>query len=366
MAKRQQAKTTHSILVNGWKNAKKVKHVPTRDGYGSGLVIAGKKNKNIVVLCADLTESTRSLAFKKAYPDRFIQFGVSEQSMASVAAGMSLAGKTPFISSYSVFSPGRNWEQIRTCIAIPQSNVKIAGAHSGVSVGPDGATHQMLEDIAIMRALPNMIVLAPCDALETEKAVLAAVEHNGPVYMRFAREKSPLFTTANTPFKIGRAETFRQGNDVAILAAGPLVYEALQAAEILSREKIQARVLNMHSIKPIDEEAIISAAKETGAIVTAEEAQVAGGLGGAVAEILAKNNPVPVEFIGMQDRFGESGPPSLLLEAFGLTAPYIALAAKRALARKNGKRVSKIPEHISEALKHEAELKKPLPQKKKK
>ncbi len=318
---------------------KDIEQKPTRDGYGLGLVEAAKLDENIVVLCADLTESTRSLWFKDKFPERFVQMGVSEQSMAAIAAGMAMAGKVPFISSYAAFSPGRNWEQIRTTAALSDNNVKIAGAHAGVSVGPDGATHQMVEDIAIMRVLPNMIVVSPCDAVEAKKATMAGAKIVGPVYFRYAREKSPVFTTPKTPFKLGRAETFRHGTDLTIVATGPLLYEALVAAEQLSRQGIESRVLNVHTIKPLDAKAIALAAKETGAIVTVEEAQAAGGLGGAVCETVSALCPVPVERVGMPDRFGESGEPNQLLEAFGLTAPYIAMAAERVLRRKRGEKV---------------------------
>ncbi len=328
---------------------KNIEQKPTRDGYGLGLVDAGKLDENIVVLCADLTESTRSLWFKEKFPERFVQIGVSEQSMAAIAAGMAMAGKVPFISSYAAFSPGRNWEQIRTTAALSDNNVKIAGAHAGVSVGPDGATHQMVEDIAIMRVLPNMIVMSPCDSVEAKKATMAGAKIVGPTYIRFAREKSPVFTTAKTPFKLGRAETFRFGDDLTIIATGPLLYEALVAAEQLSRRGIEARVLNVHTIKPLDAKAIALAAKETGAIVTVEEAQAAGGLGGAVCETVAANCPVPVERVGMPDRFGESGEPNQLLEAFGLTAPYIAMAAERVLRRKRGEKVEAILPFVAAA-----------------
>ncbi len=312
-----------------------LQQIPTRNGYGEGLVEAGKKNNNMMVLCADLTESTRSLAFKETFPDRFVQMGVSEQSMASIAAGMAISGKIPFISSYATFSPGRNWEQIRTTIALQNSNVKIAGAHAGVSVGPDGATHQMIEDIAIMRVMPNMRIVVPCDSVETKKATLAVAKFVGPCYLRFAREKSPVFTTEKTPFKLGRAELFRHGSDVTIIACGPLLYEALLAAQVLSIDhQMEARVINAHSIKPFDEKIVVRAAKETGAIVTVEEAQAVGGLAGVVAETLALNAPVPMERVGMQDRFGESGEPRELLEAFKLTAPSIIEKVLSVMKRK--------------------------------
>lgn len=312
----------------------KLEHLPTRDGYGQGLVIAGKADPNLVVLCADLTESTRSLLFKKEFPDRFIQLGVSEQSMIVIATGMALAGKVPWTSSYAMFSPGRSWEQVRTNVALNEANVKIAGAHAGVSVGPDGATHQALEDIAIMRVIPKMTVLAPCDMIETRKAVVTASRLVGPVYVRFTREKSPVFTTEETPFEIGKASVFHDGKDIAIIACGPLVHEALLAAHELEKRKIGARVLNMHTVKPLDEDAVQMAAEECGAIITVEEHQAAGGLGGAVAELLATQHPTPMEMIGIKDQFGQSGEPRQLLEHFGLTAPHIVEAALRVMARK--------------------------------
>jgi transketolase len=316
-------------------DAEKLPQKPTRDGYGEGMVIAGEKDSNVVVLCADLTESTRSLAFKKKFPDRFIQFGVSEQSLAAVAAGLAMAGKVPFISSYAAFSPGRNWEQIRTNIALNEANVKIGGAHAGVSVGPDGATHQAIEDIATMRAIPRMTVIAPCDMIETRKATAAAAAFDGPVYLRFAREKSPVFTTEATPFEIGKALTMHDGHDATIIACGPLAHEALLAAHNLEARGISVRVINMHTVKPLDEKAVIAAARDTGAIVTVEEHQVIGGLGGAVAETLARYAPTPMEFVGVQDHFGETGEPRELLEAFGMTAPAIAAAVKKVLKRKH-------------------------------
>ena len=302
--------------------------LPTRNGYGEGLVIAGEKNKNVVVLCADLTDSTRSKAFKEKFPNRFVEMGVAEQNMATVASGMAAMGKIPFISSYAVFSPGRNWEQIRTTICYNNVPVKIAGAHSGISVGPDGATHQALEDIAITRALPNMTVIVPGDSIETKKATIAAAKTKGPVYLRFAREKTPIFTTEDTPFEIGKAEILREGKDLTIIACGPVLYEALLAANILEKQGISAQVINNHTIKPIDKKTIVSAARMTGAIVTVEEHQVTGGLGSAVAEAIADTWPVPIARIGVQDRFGESGKPEELLEKYGLTAKNIVKAAR--------------------------------------
>ena len=320
--------------------AKDVKKTPTRNGYGEGLVIAGEKNPNVVVLCADLSESTRSEYFQKKFPERFVEVGVAEQNMASLAAGMALAGKVPFISSYATFSPGRNNEQIRTTIALNDVNVKIGGAHAGISVGPDGATHQALEDIALMRVMPNMRVIYPCDAIEAKKATAAAAEIEWPVYIRLAREATPVITTEKTPFKFGKAEIFWQGKDlpaqagVTIIASGPLLYEALLAASKLQKQGISAEVINNHTIKPLDQKTILASVRKTRVVVTVEEHQVAGGMGSAVVEMLAKNFPVPVEMIGVQDRYGESGKPDELLEAFGLTAKYIIQAVKRALRRK--------------------------------
>lgn len=346
-----------AFLVRHLFDPDKLESTPTRNGYGEGLVEAGKKNKQLMVLCADLTESTRTEAFKLAFPDRFVQMGVSEQSLASIAAGMALAGQIPFLTSYAAFSPGRNWEQIKTCGALQNANIKIAGAHAGASVGPDGATHQMLEDIALMRILPGIQVVVPCDAVETKKATLAIATHTGPDYLRFARAASPVFTTKNTPFKIGRAECFRHGSDLTLIGAGPLLYEALLAAQVLAHDHgIQARVLNMHTIKPLDVKAIVMAAKQTGAIVTIEEAQVAGGLAGAVAETLVLTTPVAMECIGAQDRFGESGEPRQVQDALGMTARSIVLAALRVHKRKRGERVSTLPEHTSEAQAHAKEL----------
>lgn len=321
-------------LARSWKNRDHLKMIPTRNGYGDGLVGAGKADRNVMAICADLTDSTRTAAFKKAFPDRFVQFGVAEQAMAAVAAGMALAGKTVFISSYAAFSPGRNWEQLRTTACLQKTNVKIAGAHAGISVGPDGATHQMIEDIAITRVLPEMKVLVPCDAIETRKATVAAAQMKGPVYVRFARSASPVFTTNATPFAVGKAQIFRDGSDLAIVACGPLVYEALMAAEELAKHGIEARVINNMSVKPMDEKTIVQAAKDCGAIVTVEEAQAAAGMGSAVCEVICENYPVPVERIGIQDRFGESGNPDELLEHFGLTAPHIVKVAKRVIKKK--------------------------------
>lgn len=314
----------------------KLEQAPTRNGYGEGLVKAGEKNPNVVVLCADLTESTRSEAFAKKFPERFVEMGVAEQNMASVASGLAAIGKVPFISSYAMFSPGRNWEQIRTTICYNERHVIIAGAHAGVSVGPDGATHQAIEDIAITRVIPNMTVIVPCDAIEARKATIAAAQLQGAVYLRFAREKTPVFTTDETSFEVGRAELFydTEKPEVAIIVCGPLVHNALLAARELEKEGIAARVINNHTVKPMDEKTIIQAAKDTGAVVTVEEHQINGGMGSAVAEVLARNFPVPMEFIGVKNRFGESGEPNELIEHFGMGVGHIKDAIKRVLQRK--------------------------------
>jgi len=308
--------------------------IPQRNGYGDGVVEAGKENENIVVLCCDLTESTRSAAFREAFPDRFVEIGIAEQNMAGIAAGLSFSGKIPYMSSYATFSPGRNWDQIRVSVCYSKANVKIMGAHAGISVGPDGATHQAMEDIAITRCLPNMTVVVPCDYWEAKQATISMAGIAGPVYMRFGREKVPVVTTEKTPFKIGKAETFRDGKDVSVIACGSLVYEALIAAKKLEKENVDVRVINCHTIKPIDTKTIISAAKETGAIVTAEEHQVHGGLGSAVAEVVSKHHPVPMDYVAVMDRFGESGEPDELMIKFGVKSPNIVKAVKKVLARK--------------------------------
>ncbi len=310
---------------------------PTRDGFGDGAVEAGKSDKNVVLLCCDLTGSTKSDGFKKAFPDRFIQVGIQEQNMAGIAAGMALAGKVPFITSYAAFNPGRNWDQLRVSICYSEANVKMIGAHAGISVGPDGATHQAMEDVAITRVLPNLTVIVPADYYDAKKACIEMAKMKGPVYMRFGRENVPLITTEETPFKIGRAETFRTGNDVTVIACGTLVYEALIAAKQLEAEGIDVRVINMHTIKPLDKDAIIKAAKETGCIVTAEEHQINGGLGGAVAECVAKNYPVPIEFVAVNDRFGESGQPEELMTKFLVKAPNVVWSVREAIKRKKNR-----------------------------
>lgn len=314
---------------------------PTRDGYGEGLIIAGEENENVVVLCADLTESTRSEGFARKFPNRFFEIGVAEQNLATVAAGLGVSGKIPFISSYATFSPGRNYEQIRTTIAYNDSNVKIAGAHAGVSVGPDGATHQATEDIAIMRVMPNMRVFVPCDAIEARKMTIKAAKMWGPVYMRLGREKSPVITTDETPCVPGKAEIFWQSPTnnkrkpvCALIACGILVAKAMYAAEELGREGIDTIVVNNHTIKPLDGKKIIEVAKKCGAVVTLEEHQIKGGLGGAVAELLAEQHPLPMECIGLNDTFGESGAPDALMKKYGLDVPDIKKAVVKAVKRR--------------------------------
>jgi len=326
-------------LVENILDVKFLEQKPTREGFGLGMVQAADENSNIVGLCADLTESTRMELFAKKYPERFVQIGVAEQNLATVASGLSAVGKIPYITSYAMFSPGRNWEQIRTTICYNEQNVKIIGSHAGVSVGPDGATHQAIEDIAITRVIANMQVFAPCDTHEAKKVSYAISKVVGPCYARFTREKTPVFTTPETPFEIGKAQIFWTESDgtkpdVAVIACGPLVHNAILAAAELEKEGINIRVINNASIKPMDEKTIIKAARDAEAVVTVEEHQVSGGMGSAVAEVLAKNHPVPVEFIGVQNRFGESGEPNELIEHFGMGVKHIKEAVKQILKRK--------------------------------
>ncbi|HVC35937.1 MAG TPA: transketolase C-terminal domain-containing protein [Candidatus Dormibacteraeota bacterium] len=312
----------------------KLETEPIRKGFGRGLLAAAKANPNVVAACADLTGSTAMDLFATQFPERFIEIGVAEQNLVTVGAGLAAIGKIPFVSSYAVFSPGRNWEQIRTTICLNDRPVKIVGSHAGVSVGPDGATHQMLEDIALMRVLPNMVVIAPGDSIEAEKATLAMAADKRPNYLRLAREATPIITTKETPFEIGRAYIFARGADISLITSGTMTYHALVAAESLYKDGIEAEVIHVPTIKPLDRETILRSVRKTGAVVTAEEAQIAGGLGGAIAELLAENHPLPMLRIGMQDRFGESGQPNELLEHFGLDAKHIRLAAHQVLDRK--------------------------------
>ncbi|SDH03592.1 transketolase family protein [Propionivibrio dicarboxylicus] len=308
--------------------------LPTRDGYGHALVELGATNPDVIVLDADLAKSTRSDWFQAKYPDRFFDIGISEQDMIGTAAGLALGGKIPFATTYAVFVAGRAWDQVRTTVCYSNLNVKIAGAHGGFSAGGDGATHQALEDVAVMRVLPNMTVILPCDAIEAKKATIAAAKMEGPCYLRFAREATPVFTDEGDVFEIGKAIVMQPGTDVTIIAAGPLVYEALLAHDKLAQEGISARVINMHTVKPLDEVAVLAAAKETGAIVTVDEAQLAGGLGGAVAEFLVSHHPVPVEMVGIKDTFLECGLPEELATKYQLVAKDFVAAAKKVIARK--------------------------------
>ncbi len=314
-----------------------VEQVAIRQGFGEGLVIAGDEDKNVVGLCADLNESTKMNLFAEKYPERFVQVGVAEQNLATVASGMAAMGKIPFISSYAMFSPGRNWEQIRTTVCYNDQPVKIVGSHAGVSVGPDGGTHQAIEDIALMRILPNMIVLSPCDAIEAKKATIAAAKIDKPVYIRLAREKTPVITTEETPFEIGKSEVFfspPMTPQVGIIATGALVHNAILAAQKFAEKGISVKVLNVHSIRPLDFEAIINLAKESGAIVSVEEHQVVGGLGSAIAEVLTQNHPVPMELIGIHDKFGQSGTPAELIEHYHMGVSHIEKAVERVMGRK--------------------------------
>lgn len=322
-------------------NLHALKEEATRDGFGRGLVKAGEENKDVMALCADLAESTRTEWFKEKFPDRYVELGVAEQNLAAVASGMANYGKIPFIMSYAAFSPGRNNEQIRTTISINNVPVKIAGCHAGLSVGPDGATHQALEDIGLMRMQPNMTVVVPCDSTEAEKATLAAAKYPGPVYIRLAREKSPVFTTEETPFEIGKAQIFFNGKDytsknpeVGIIATGSMVHQALRAAKELGEEGVSVSVMNLATIKPLDVNLVRSFARECGAIVTVEEHQIAGGLGSAIAECLAADVPRSMEFVGVKDRFGQSGTAEELYKEYGLTVSDIKIAVKKVRGRK--------------------------------
>ena len=314
---------------------------PIRKGFGQGLLLAGEQDPNVVALCADLTESTQMIFFKERFPERFVEVGVAEQNLVTIASGMAAMGKIPFCSSYAMFSPGRNWEQIRTTIAYNDRPVKIVGSHAGVSVGADGGTHQALEDIALMRVMPNMDVLSPCDSIEARKATLAIVKTGKPAYLRLAREKTPIITTEETPFTLGKAEIYWIPDvglaQVGIIVTGGLMYRALLAAKELEAESpvgIKTKVMNLSSIKPIDVEAIVALARECRAIVTVEEHQIIGGMGSAVAEVLAQNFPVPMEFVGIKDKFGQSGTPDELVEHYGMGKNSIKEAVQKVLSRK--------------------------------
>jgi transketolase len=311
-----------------------IQQVPIRNGFGEGMMILGKENPDVIGLCCDLTNSTKLGDFAKTYPDRYVEVGVAEQNLAGLGAGMAHEGKIPFITSYATFSPGRNWDQIRVSICYSGNNVKIVGSHAGISVGPDGATHQGMEDIAITRVLPRMTVLVPADAIEARKVTVAAAKHEGPVYIRLAREKTPQFTTEETPFEIGKAYVFRSGKDCTIAAAGPQVYYAMVAASELKKEGVDCEVINLVSVKPLDEKTLIKSVTKTGCVVSAEEHQVMGGVGSAVAEVIARNFPVPQEFVGMPDHFGESGEQAELIAKWGMDSKAIVNAVKKVVKRK--------------------------------
>ena len=306
----------------------------TRDAYGQALADLGAVNPNVIVLDADLAAATKTGVFKKAFPDRHIDVGIAEGNMMSIAAGLAAAGKTVFASSFAMFAAGRAFEQVRNSIGYPHLNVKIGATHGGISVGEDGATHQCCEDLALMRTIPGMVVINPADGIESKKAVFAAAEWDGPVYLRFGRLALPMVTDEDTPFVIGKANLLRDGKDVTIIATGLMVSEALVAAEALTAEGISARVLNMATIKPIDKDAILAAAADTGCIVTAEEHSVIGGLGSAVAEVVCEGTPVPVLRVGVEDVFGRSGPAAEVLKLYGLTADNIVAKAKAAIVLK--------------------------------
>ena len=307
----------------------------TRFGFGEGLVTLGEKYDNVVVLGGDITGSVMTSYFQEKFPDRFFSSGIMEATATLVATGLALSGKVPFFASYGAFAACRNTDMLRISVCYNDANVKIGGGHAGISVGPDGATHQVLEEIAITRVLPNMTLIVPCDFTEAKKATFAMGEFVGPAYIRFGRTDTPMFTKDDTPFEIGKAQVFREGNDVAICACGPMVWEALVAAEELAKDGINARVINVSTIKPLDNATILAAASECGAIVSAEEHQITAGLGGAIAEVLVKNNPVPMEFVGVQDTFGGSGDPDELMKLFGLTSVTIIEAVKKVVKRKN-------------------------------
>jgi transketolase len=310
---------------------------PNRKGFGRGLVKAGEANQNVVAACADLTESTQISLFRDRFPDRFIEIGVAEQNLVTVGSGLAAMGKIPFVSSYAAFSPGRNWEQIRTTICLNDRPVKIVGAHAGISVGKDGATHQMLEDIALMRVLPNMVVVVPGDAIEAEKATQALAKDPRPGYLRLAREASPIVTTEQTPFEIGKAYVYTTGTDLTIISTGLMTYQAVMAAESMYKSGIDVEVVHVPTIKPLDAVTILESVRKTKAVITIEEAQINGGLGGAIAELLGEEFPVPMKRMGIHDRFGESGTPAELMEHFGLTAKHITFAAHELLKHQGEK-----------------------------
>jgi transketolase len=307
---------------------------PTRKGFGRGLVKAGDDDENVVALCADLTGSVQIAPFAEKYPERFVEVGVAEQNLVTVASGMAAMGKIPFAASYAAFNPGRNWEQIKTTAALNDMPVKVVGAHAGLYTGPDGATHQMLEDIAMMRVMPNMVVVVPGDSVEAEKATIAMAKDKRPGYLRLARDNTPVMTTDKTPFEIGKAYVFSPGQDITIIATGTMTSVALEAAEKLYHDGIDAEVIHCPTIKPLDNATLLASVKRTKRVITIEEAQIAGGLGGAVAELLSEHLPVPVIRMGVKDVYGQSGTPDELFQHYGLTAKHVALQAHHLVDQK--------------------------------
>lgn len=306
----------------------------TRSGFGEGLLEAGKENPNVVALCADLSPSVRMDLFQKEFPERFIEVGIAESNMVSIASGMALSGKIPFVGSFAAFSTGRTYDQIRQSVAYSDTNVKIAGSHAGITLGEDGATHQILEDIGLMRMMPNMVVINPCDFTQAKQATIASARYNGPVYIRYGRPKVPVFLTEDTPFEIGKALMLNEGKDVSIFATGHLVWQAILAAQELEKEGISAEIINIHTIKPLDNEAILASVKKTGCVVACEEHLFNGGLGDSIAQLLARNYPSPMEYVGIDDQFGESGKPMQLMDKYGLNAKNIIEKAKKVISRK--------------------------------
>ncbi|MDY6393981.1 MAG: transketolase family protein [Bacteroidales bacterium] len=306
----------------------------TRSGFGEGLLEAGKENPNVVALCADLSPSVRMDLFQKEFPERFIEVGIAESNMVSIASGMALSGKIPFVGSFAAFSTGRTYDQIRQSVAYSDTNVKIAGSHAGITLGEDGATHQILEDIGLMRMMPNMVVINPCDFTQAKQATIASARYNGPVYIRYGRPKVPVFLTEDTPFEIGKALMLNEGKDVSIFATGHLVWQAILAAQELEKEGISAEIINIHTIKPLDNEAILTSVKKTGCVVACEEHLYNGGLGDSIAQLLARNYPSPMEYVGIDDQFGESGKPMQLMDKYGLNAKNIIEKAKKVISRK--------------------------------
>lgn len=305
---------------------------PLRMGFGRGLLEAGRRDDRVLALCADLTDSTQMSLFKAEFPGRFVEVGIAEQNLATAASGMARAGRIPFTSSYAAFSPGRNWEQIKTTACLNELPVKIVGSHAGLITGPDGATHQMLEDIVLMRVMPGMVVLCPGDSVEAEKATIAMAAHPSACYLRLARDKTPIFSTEDSPFEIGPAYVLREGTDISLVATGTMTYEMLVAAQLLDDQGISAEVVHVPTVKPLDGQTLLASARKTGIVVTAEEGQIAGGLGSAVTELLSEHLPTPVLRLGVQDRYGETGTPRELLEAFELTGAHLARKAQAFLA----------------------------------